>query len=113
MPYSAWWWVTARGRRPAAGKWSGPDLGEAGPVERDAVTGPVGGHGEAPLDAQGLGDVAVEAEAVRLEVAAVGAGGEQVDRNVVRPVRGHRQPKGLGQMGDLHERGDAAEGGDV
>ena len=70
-------------------------------VEREAVAGPVGGEGQAVDDLQRLGDVAVEAEAVGLEVAAVRGGGEEVHGQVVRAVGGDRQVEGLGQVRDL------------
>ena len=57
-----------------------------GPVEGDAVAGPVGRDREALLDPQRLGDVALEAEAVRFEIAAVRAGGEQMHGHVMRAM---------------------------
>ena len=76
-----------------------------------------GRAGRAPAQSrprsQRLGDVALEPEAVRLEIGAVRAGGEELHGHVMRAVRGDRQVEGLGQMGDLHERRDAAAIGDV
>ena len=56
------------------------------PVEGDAVAGAIRRDREAVLDRQRLGDVAVEAEAVRFQIGAVGAGGEQMHRDVVRAM---------------------------
>ena len=64
-------------------------------------------------DTQRLGDVAVEAEAMRFEIAAVGAGGEQMHGDVMRAMAGYRHVERLGEMGDFHEGGDAAAIGDV
>ena len=65
--------------------------------------GPVRRDGAARPDPQRLGDEALEAEAVRLEVRAIGHGGQQVHGEVVGAVRGHRQVERLGQVADLHE----------
>src|SRR5689334_11824811 len=78
------------------------------PVEDDAVTGAFGGNRLAVIDPHRIGDVAVDAEAVGLEEAAVGTGGQQMHRHVVRAVRGDRQVEGLGEVRDLHEHGRAA-----
>ena len=51
-----------------------------------------------------LGDVALEPEAMRFEIGAVRAGGEEMHGHVMRAVGGDRQVEGLGQVGDLHER---------
>src|SRR5918993_4637159 len=74
-----------------------PDRVQALPVERDPVARPVGGEGEAFLQDERLGDVALQAEAVRLEVGAVRAGGQELDRGVVGAVRGDRQVERLGE----------------
>ena len=90
-----------------------PQRVERFPVEFDAVTRAVGRDGEALDHPQRLGDEAVQTEAVSLQVRAVRRGREQVDREVVRAVRGHRQVEGLREVADLHERGDPAAVGDV
>src|SRR5712664_1103412 len=56
-----------------------PQRVERLPVELDAVPGPVGGHRRTRLQAQRLGDEAIETEAVRLEVRAIRRRRQQVD----------------------------------
>src|SRR5690242_21178713 len=53
------------------------------------------------------------AEAVSLQVAGVGHGGEQVHVQVVYAVTGHRQVVRLGHVRHLHPHGDAATVGEV
>ena len=40
---------------------------------------------------EGLIDVAVQSETMSLEIGAIGNGGKQMDSDVVRTMRGHRQ----------------------
>src|ERR1700730_15279215 len=86
---------------------------EALPVEIDAMAGPRRRQCLAVFEHQRVLDIAVEPESMRLEIGAVGAGGEQVHGDVMRAVAGDGKVEGLGKAGDLHERGDAAAIGHV
>ena len=67
------------------------------------MAGPVRGYGSALLEPERLGDVAVEPEAVGLQVRAVRRRREQVHGDVVRAVGRHGQVEGLGEVADLNE----------
>ena len=69
---------------------------------------PLGRDRLAVLERERLGDEALEAEAVDLEVGGVRHRGQQVDVEVVDAVRGHRQVRGLGEARDLEPDRDAA-----
>src|SRR3954454_16473971 len=92
----------------SAGSSSGADAVEPLPVEGDAVAWAARGQREAVLDPERVGDVALQAEAVRLQVRAVRAGGEEMHRHVMGAVAGDRQVERLREPGDFHEGGDAA-----
>src|SRR5215213_6581852 len=92
---------------------SGLDRVEALPIEGDAVAGTIRRERETILDLERFGDIALEPEAMGFEIGAVGAGCEKMDSHVVSAVAGDGKIEGLRQMGDLHERRDAAAIGDV
>ncbi len=69
--------------------------------------------GQSFLDFERLGDEAVEAEAVRLQVGGVGDGGQQMDLDVMQAVGGERQVMSLRQVGDFQPGRDAAAVGNV
>ncbi len=100
-------------RRAAAGGLTRAQARQRLPVERHAMPRTVRRDGAAVLHPERLGDVAVQAEAVRFEVRAVRRGGQQMHAEVVGAVRGHRQVERFGQVADLHEDGHAAAVGDV
>ena len=64
---------------------------QAFPVELYAVAGPVRGNGKAVLYEEGLIDVAIQSETMSLEIRAIGDGGKQMDSDVVRAMRSHRE----------------------
>src|SRR5262245_63403461 len=73
----------------------------------------IGCSGTSIGELHGVANVAIKTEAVRLEIAAVWTGRQQVYREVVGAVRGDGQIVGLGQMSNLHEDGDATTIGHV
>src|SRR6187551_3409260 len=77
------------------------------PVEADAVAGPHRRQGHALLEDERMFDIAVEPETVRLEIGAIWAGREQVNRDVVCAVAGDRQIERFCEPRDLHESCDA------
>src|SRR5262245_28739665 len=83
------------------------------PIELHAVAGAVGSNGLAVADLQGMGDEALEPEAVHLEIGRVRDRGEEVDVEVVDAVRGHREVVGFRDVGDLEPRRHAADVRDV
>src|SRR2546430_17228730 len=62
---------------------------------------------------QRMCEVALESEAMRFELRAIGSRREQVYGDVVRAMRSKREVEALGEMRDLHEHGHAAAVGDV
>src|SRR6185295_16569108 len=77
------------------------------------MAGTIGRNGAAIAELDGVADVAIKTETVRLEIAAVRTGGQEVHGEVMRAVRGEGQIVGLGEVRNLHEDGDTATIGDV
>lgn len=84
------------------------NLFEARPVEGDTVTRALRRNSVSIIDHKRALKVAIQPETVGFEIAPVRTSREQVHGHVVGAMRGDRQIECLGQVRDLHERGDAA-----
>src|SRR5690606_10975236 len=77
--------------------------GQSLPVERDAMPWSVRRDRISISQDEWLRDIAIEAETMRFEIAAIWASGEEVHGDVVCSVRGDRKIISLRQVRDFHE----------
>ena len=77
------------------------------------MTRPVGSNGISITKLDWFPDITVQSKSMDFQVGTVGQCGQQMDREIMYPVRGNRKIKGLGKMGNFHENGDSTTVADI